>query len=163
MSKKWIYPAGLIIAALIGFFMYQKYRIAPTLKLNELGLVNLDGNAVNLETFEGKKLVLCFSASWCGNCREELNTIATIKQKELSDVEVIVISDETLEKVTRFKEKSEYPFTFLKMNKSFNEMGINSIPTSYIVNTNLEVKKETVGYLNWKDPSTLEHLKKLME
>ena len=163
MSKKWGYPAGLIIAALLAFFIYQKYRIAPALNLNALKLLDLNEEAVSLESFRGKKIVVCFSASWCGNCREELNTLASIKEKELSDVEVIVISDESIEKVKQFKEKSAYPFTFLKMLSSFNQIGINSIPTSYIVNTTFEIKKETVGYLNWKDPSTLQHLKKLME
>ena len=71
--------------------------------------------------------------------------------------------DEPLEKIMSFKEKTDYPFTFLKLTKGFNEIGIFSIPTSYIVNTKLEVKKETVGYLDWKDPSTAEHLVKLMD
>jgi len=163
MSKKWIYPAGLVITVLLAFFIYQKYRVAPMLKLNELNLVDVNENPVRLESFKGKKMVVCFSASWCGNCREELNSIAAVKERELRGVEVIVISDESLEKVKRFKEKSEYPFIFLKMDKPFSQIGINSIPTSYILNTDLEVKKETVGYLNWEDPSTLEHLKKLME
>ncbi|PBQ30650.1 hypothetical protein CNR22_02295 [Sphingobacteriaceae bacterium] len=161
MSNKWIYPVGLVIAVFVGFFIYQKYRVAPTLNLNSLNLVDLEGRSVKMDSFKGKKVVLCFSASWCGNCREELGVMSDIKDKDLSDVEVVVVSDESLEKVVDFKEK--YPFTFLKMNKHFNEIGINSIPTSYILNTNLEVKKETVGYLNWKDPSTLQHLKKLME
>jgi len=163
MSKNWMYPVGLIIAALLAFFMYQKYQVAPSIKLDSLSLTDLEEHPVNMESFSGKKVLLCFGASWCGNCREELDIISSIKEKDLSDIEVIVISDEPLEKIRNFKFKKGYPFTFLKMNKAFNEIGINSIPTSYIINTNLEIKKETVGYLNWKDPSTLEHLKKLME
>lgn len=158
-----MYLAGLVIAGLVAFFIYQKYRVAPTIKLNELKLVDLNDHPVNFESFIGKKIVLCFGASWCGNCREELDVLSSIKQKDLSDVEIVVISDESIEKIIRFKEKRAYPFTFLKMNKSFNEIGINSIPTSYIVNTKLEIKKETVGYLNWKDASTLQHLRMLME
>ena len=163
MSKKWIYLVGLVIVGFLGFFMYQKYRVAPKINLNSLSLVNLEGEPVSFETFKGKKIALCFGASWCGNCREELDVIKSIKDADLAGVEVIVISDEPLEKIKNFKEKRDYPFLFLKMNKSFGEIGINSIPTSYIVNTKLEVKKETVGYLNWKDPSTLQHLKVLME
>jgi hypothetical protein len=33
----------------------------------------------------------------------------------------------------------------------------------YIINKKFEVKQENIGYLNWKDPSTCQHLKKLME
>jgi peroxiredoxin len=163
MYKKWMYPAGFVIAALIGFYMYQKYHVAPALNLNSLSLADLDGNPVRMESFKGKKLVVCFSASWCGNCREELDAITSVKEREIPEVEVVVISDEPLEKVRTFKNKSGYPFTFLKMNKPFNSIGIYSIPTSYIVNERLEVVKETVGYINWKDPSMLQHIKMIME
>jgi peroxiredoxin len=163
MYKKWMYPAGLVIAALIGFYIYQKYRVAPTIQLSSLHLVDLDGKAVKMESFKGKKMIVCFSASWCGNCREELDAIASVKEKDLSEVEVVVISDEAIEKVKSFKENRGYPFTFLKMSQPFNSIGINSIPTSYIVNTKQEVVKETVGYIDWKDPSMLEHIKVIME
>ncbi len=158
-----MYPAGFVIAALIGFFMYQKYRVAPTLNLPELNLVDLEGKTTGIESFRGKKTVLCFSASWCGNCREELNTLASIKGTDLSDVTILVISDEPIEKVRALKERNGYPFVFLKMNVPFSSIGIHSIPTSYILNSKLEVKKQTVGYVDWKDPSTLKHLKVIME
>lgn len=158
-----MYALGFVIAAVIGLFLYQKYRIAPSLNLPELDLVDLNAKSVAITSFKGQKLVLCFSASWCGNCREELNTIASIKDTELAGVTVVVISDEPIEKVKSFKERQAYPFVFLKMNKSFSDIGIYSIPTTYILNTNFEVKKETVGYIHWTDPSTLQHLKKIME
>lgn len=158
-----MYALGFVIAAVIGLFVYQKYRVAPNLNLPELDLIDLEAKPVALASFKGQKLVLCFSASWCGNCREELNTIASIKNTELADVTVVVISDELVEKVKSFKERTAYPFVFLKMNKSFSDIGIFSIPTTYILNTDFEVKKETVGYIHWNDPSTLQHLKKIME
>lgn len=163
MYKKWIFPAGLAVAALLIFFLYQKYQVAPSIDLKTLNLSDLDGNKVTIESFKGKKILLSFGASWCGNCWNELNELAEINETELSDVKVIVVSDETPEKIQRFKEKGNFPFTFLRMNVPFNAIGISSIPTSYIVNTKLEVKKETVGYIDWKDPSTCQHLKKLME
>lgn len=163
MKNKWVYLVLVLVAAFVGFYMFQKYRVAPRLTLETLKLVDLDEKPVSMQSFKGQKVVLCFSASWCGNCREELETLTRVKAaEELSDVTILVISDEPVEKVRGLKEKG-YPFTFLKMQQSFSEIGIHAIPTSYILNKQLEVKKETVGYLNWKDPSTLQHLKKLME
>ncbi len=158
-----MYPLGLAIAALIAFFFYQKYKVAPSIDLKTLQLSDLEGRDVRIDQFEGDKILLSFGASWCGNCWEELNDLADINAAELKDVHVIVVSDEPLEKVARFKEKGSFPFTFLKMKVPFSSIGIHSIPTSYIVNTRLEVKKETVGYIDWKDPSTRQHLKTLME
>ncbi|MGZ3900891.1 MAG: TlpA family protein disulfide reductase, partial [Bacteroidia bacterium] len=59
--------------------------------------------------------------------------------------------------------KRNYPFTFLKMDESFASLGINAIPTNYILNKNLEIKYEKVGEIDWKDPSTVQYMKKLME
>ena len=163
MNKKWINALFLVIAALVGFYFYSKYKVAPSIDFAKLSLVDLNEQPVNFSSFKGKKLVVCFSASWCPNCLDELKELNDIKNTKLNEVEVVVISDESLEKIISFKEKKGYPFTFLKLNQNFNDIGIFSIPTSYIVNTKLEVKKETVGYLDWKDASTAEHLVNLMD
>lgn len=161
MSKKLINLFLLLIAALVGFYFYNKYRVAPDLKLNELSLVDGNGAAFNMNSLKGKKVVISFYASWCGNCLEELEVINKIKDKELSDVEIVCITDESLEKLNKFKSNSGYPFTFLKLDKRFPDIGIHSIPVTYIVNKDLQIVKEQVGYLHWDDPSTLNHIKGL--
>lgn len=161
MSKKLINLFLLLIAALVGIYFYNKYRVAPDLKLNELSLVDGNGSGFNINTLKGKKVVISFYASWCGNCLEELEVINKIKDKELSDVEIICITDESLEKLNKFKSNSGYPFTFLKLDKRFPDIGIHSIPVTYIVNRDLQIVKEQVGYLHWDDPSTLHHIKGL--
>lgn len=162
MNKKWTYALALLVAVFVVFFLYHKYRVAPAVQFNQLLLTDLYGKPFQFTSLKGKKTVVCFSASWCPNCLEELQDINAVKS-ELTDVEVVVISDEPIEKIQSFKEKRKYPFLFLKMNQAFNQIGIHSIPTSYILNRELEVKKETVGYLDWKNASTREHLKKLMD
>ncbi len=163
MAEKLTYFVSIVLAILLGLFLYNKFRVAPSIKFDQLILTDIEGKSVKFIDFKGKKMAVCFGASWCGNCLEELKTLKEIKNSDLQDVEIIVISDEPLDRVVTFKNRGEFPFTFLKMDQSFSSIGINSIPTSYIVNRQLEVKKETVGYLDWNDPSTREHLKKLMD
>ncbi len=163
MNKKWISTIIALIGIFIAFYFYNKYNNAPSIDFNKLSLSDLNQQPVKFESFKGKKLVVCFSASWCPNCLDEMREMNDIKDTRLSDVEVVIISDESLEKIMSWKSRTDYPFTFLKLNQGFNDIGIFSIPTSYIVNTKLEVKKETVGYIDWKDESTVEHLKKIME
>lgn len=158
---KYIIIAALV--GLIGFYYYSKYRVAPSMDFTKINLVSLDGKPFKLEDHKGRKLVVSFGASWCGNCWDELKDINSVKQPLLNDVEIVVISDEPLERVQGFKDRKNYPFTFVKMDKPFSDIGINAIPTTYIINTAFEIKEETVGYINWKDASTVEHLKKLME
>lgn len=163
MNKKWISTIIALIGIFVAFYFYNKYNNAPSIDFNKLSLSDLNQQPVKFESFKGKKLVVCFSASWCPNCLDEMREMNDIKDTRLSDVEVVIISDESLEKIMSWKSRTDYPFTFLKLNQGFNDIGIFSIPTSYIVNTKLEVKKETVGYIDWKDESTVEHLKKIME
>lgn len=163
MNNKLFYGLILFLALLVAFYLYQKYRVAPSINLQELVLTDLNGQSVSIENFRGKKVVLSFGASWCGNCKQELNELKKIKNTELSNVEVVVISDEPIEKIISFKEKNDYPFTFLKMQKLFGDIGINAIPTTYIINTNLQIKKEKVGYINWQDASNRQHLITLMQ
>ena len=163
MTKKYIFIAVLIITGLIGFYFYKKYNIPPSINFNKLELYDLKSRKINFNDFKGKKILVSFGASWCGNCIDELNTLKKIKDTNLADVEIICISDEDVETIAAWKDRKAYPFTFLKLNTNFNAVNIFSIPTSYIVNTKLEVVKETVGYIDWEDESTRNHLKKLME
>lgn len=160
---KWTYLLAALLLAMGGFYMYQKYRVAPQLSFSTLPLRDLQGKEVRMEDYKGKKVLLCFGASWCGNCRVELKDLMAVYKEQLPDVEILVISDEKLETIRMFKESKSYPFTFLQLQGPFSSIGINSIPTSYILNKEQEVKKETVGYLNWTDPSTAKHLYMLME
>ncbi len=152
-----------MILGLTGFYFYKKYNIPPSINFNQLELYSLETKRINFNDFKGKKILVSFGASWCPNCIDELNTLKKIKDQQLADVEIICISDEDIETITEWKQRKDYPFTFLKLNTSFNSVNIFSIPTSYIVNTKLEVVKEKVGYIDWEDESTRNHLKKLME
>lgn len=163
MNKKWIYPLGALIIGFIAFFFYNRYNLPPTIAFDKLSLTDVKGNPVKFDAYNGKKKFVCFSASWCPNCLEELRDLNKIKDTELSDIEIIVISDEPLEKINSFIEKKSYTFTFLKLEQGFGQIGIYSIPTSYLVNDREEIKKETVGYIDWTDPSTCQHMKKLLE
>ncbi len=161
MQNRWINVLLLLIGGLVALYFYNKYRVAPSLKLEKLEVINENGQKVNLNEWKGKKLVVSFYASWCGNCLEELEIINKIKNTELQDVEIICITDEPIEKLTSFKSKKGYPFTFLKLNKSFADIGIHSIPVTYIVNREFQITKEQVGYIHWDNPATLNHIKGL--
>jgi len=163
MNKRWIALAAVVTGLLIAFYMYRRYRVAPGIDFSKLALVNMRGEQVSLEKLKGQKSIITFAASWCGPCREELSGINTAKQQKQCDAVVVVISDEPFDKVLAFSERENYPFLFLKAEQSFGSVGINSIPTTYLLNKQFKPVKETVGYINWGDPSTAHHLNTLMD
>lgn len=163
MNGKLKYIIFAALGILIALYFYNKYNRAPGINFNEISLSDLQGNPVKFSDLKGKKMVVSFGASWCPNCIDEMNMISPIKNTSLADVEVVIISDEPLEKIQGFKDRKNYPFTFLKMNQPFNSIGVMSIPTTYIFNANLEQKGQNVGFIDWEDPSAVEDVKEMMK
>jgi peroxiredoxin len=164
MSKKTTYQILIIaIVALVGLYFYNKYNVAPSIQVDKLEILNEDSTKFDIHSLKGKKVIISFYASWCPNCIEELKVLNTIKNEKLSDIEILAITDESMDKLISFKNKKQYPFTFLKLNASFPEIGIASIPTTYLLNTKGEIVYNKVGYIEWDDESNLNHLKSLME
>src|SRR5690349_3426729 len=112
MNNKWFLPAGLVIAGFVLFFLFQKYKVAPEINFQSLSLSDMAGQPVNFDDFKGKKLVVCFGASWCGPCRQELKDIGEVKSSLLGDVEVLIISDEPIEKIKEFSQMTSASLLF---------------------------------------------------
>jgi len=164
MSKRQTYNLLIIaIFALIAMYLFNKYKVAPKIDIANLVVVDSTSAKFDIKSLKGKKVIVSFYASWCPDCLKELKVLDEIKNEKLNDVEVLAITDETMEKLILFKNKKHYPFRFLKLSKSFNDLKIFSIPTVYLLNTKGEIVYQKVGYINWKDESELHHLKSLMD
>lgn len=164
MKAKQIYII-LILAALsaLGFYFYQKYKVAPSIDISKIEVVDRDTNRFDISSLKGQKVIVSFYASWCPNCLVELKEINAVKESRLADVTVLCVTDESIEKMVSFQERTGYPFTFVTLVSNFQTYGIHSIPTTYLLNTKGEVVYDNVGYIDWKDESTCEHLKSLMQ
>lgn len=164
MSKRQTYNVLIIaIFALIGMYLFNKYKVAPKIDIVNLEVVDDASAKFDIKSLKGKKVIVSFYASWCPDCLKELKALNKIKNEKLSGVEVLAITDETMEKLISFKTKKQYPFTFLKLSKSFNDLKIFSIPTVYLLNTKGEIVYEKVGYINWENEAELLHLTSLMD
>lgn len=164
MTKKTTYIILILaILGVAGLYFFNKYNVAPTIEIAKLEVVDQDTNKFDIPSLKGKMVIVSFYASWCPNCIEELKTLNSIKNTKLADVEVLAITDEGIEKLIDFKTKKQYPFTFLTLTNSFSSLGIVSIPTTYLLNTKGEIVYNKVGYIDWEDESTLNHLKSLMQ
>lgn len=164
MTKKTTYIIIFIaLFGVIGLYLFNKYRVAPPIEISKLNVVDQDTIKFDITSLKGKKVIVSFYASWCPNCIEELKVLNSIKNSKLADIEVLAITDESIEKLVAFKTKTQYPFTFLTLTGTFPQIGINSIPVTYLLNTKGEIVYNNVGYIEWKDESTLNHLKSLME
>jgi peroxiredoxin len=73
----------------------------------------------------------------------------------------LLISDETISKISKFKNERNFDFNFLKSSKSFETLGVYSMPTSYVFDENGNIIETIVGAIEWDSEEMITKLKKL--
>jgi|TARA_B110000438_G_scaffold43902_1_gene43898 thiol-disulfide isomerase/thioredoxin len=124
--------------------------------------VDLKNKKVDLKSYEGKKIIINYWATWCKPCIVEMPGLNRA-QKILKDYNYIflLVSDERISKISDFKKDKKYNFSFLKSIRSNETLGIYSLPTAYIFNEK-GVKMETiVGTVVWDSEQIIKKLKTL--
>jgi thiol-disulfide isomerase/thioredoxin len=165
MSKRTIIRILVVLAIAMPLgLLYIKYRVPPTLAFSDLPLEKLDGTPVNLNEYKGKVIFLNFWKTWCGPCREEMPSIEKARQlTDSSNIVFIAVSDEDPAKIAAFQQQHNYRFLILHSKKDFSSIGINSYPTSYIINRDGEIELDKVGGADWADAETIKLFKQLAE
>ncbi len=151
----------LVLALIAGAgFLYNKYRVAPKVKFATLSITDLSGQPITLSEFQHERLFVNFFATWCPPCVAELPSLEIAQQQLKGKTDFVIISDEPLERLRAFQQRTGYALTFLHSNTPLSSLDIYTIPTSYLLNKNQEILMKHVGEENW---SSEEWLKKLTE
>ena len=122
--------------------------------------VDLYENNLDLSVYKGKKIVINYWATWCGPCIKEMPTIKRAEEI-LEDYGYIflLVSDETVSKISKFKNDRNFDFNFLKSIESYETLGIYSMPTSYIFDENGKIIETIVGAIEWDSEEMINKLK----
>ena len=122
--------------------------------------VDLDENNLDLSEFKQGKIVINYWATWCAPCIKEMPSLKRA-EKILNDYgyTFLLVSDETISKISRFKEEMNFDFNFLKSIKSFETLGIYSMPTSYIFDETGKLVETIVGAIEWDSVEMINKLK----
>ena len=122
----------------------QDYPEAP-----DFTLPDLDGNDITLSDFRGKIVFVNFWATWCGPCRMEIPHFIELIDKYEDDFVVlgIALDPREFDKVPGFAKKIgiNYPVVYDKKGVSRMYGGIQSIPTTFVVNREGKVVEYIVG------------------
>ena len=137
-----------------------KRQVAPAWQLKDL-----DGNTVKLSDFKGKVVILDFWATWCPPCRKEIPGFIAL-QKKYADKGVTVVGVSLDEggaaAVKSFAKQNgmNYPVVLGDQNIAMAYGGIQSIPTTFVIDKDGNVAAVHEGY---SEPSEFEaDLKKLL-
>lgn len=125
-------------------------------------LQDLEGNNIDISEYKGKKVLVNFWATWCGPCKKEMPDLLEA-QEVLKDENYVflLVSDESVDKITEFKNISGYGFNFLKSNKSFQNEGIYVLPTTFVYDVEGELAEKITGMVAWNSEEMINKLKSI--
>lgn len=124
--------------------------------------VDLSENILDLSLYKEGKIVINYWATWCRPCIKEMPSLK--KAEEILEdygYTFLLVSDETISKISKFKNERNFDFNFLKSIKSFETLGIYSMPTSYIFDENGKIIETIVGAIEWDSEEMINKLKML--
>ena len=149
MIKQRLIFVVLVLALLsTGIFIYQRYRVAPSLLLPEIQLSDLQGNSVIHAS--GKPTLLIFFGTWCRDCRKELPVLAKLEAElKNKNIQVILVSDEENAVLQDFSSSIPLSFQLCKLKGSFKENNIYTLPTSYLFCSNGSIFRKQTGAIEW--------------
>ncbi|MGY8946057.1 MAG: TlpA family protein disulfide reductase [Flavobacteriales bacterium] len=158
----------IFISCLILFFGCNS-SISKNEKLSDIesmqlktSFVDLKNKKVDLSSYKGKKIIINYWATWCKPCIKEMPGLIRVQEiLKHYNYTFLLVSDEKISKISKFKNDKKYNFNFLKSVGSNESLGIYSLPTAYIFNEK-GIKIETiVGTIVWDSEQMIKKLKTL--
>jgi len=155
----------------LGLFLIPNFTLAQN-SLPSAEVKTLNGETVNLQDFanNGKLTIISLWATWCAPCKKELDAIAELYEEwqEEYNVELIAISIDTrrqLAKVKPMVETKGWPFLILSdaNNTLTNVLNYQTIPQTYLVDTNGQIVYSHNGYLPGDEYELEDKLKAIKE
>ena len=130
--------------------------------LLKTSFVDLQENNLDLSVYKKGKTVVSYWATWCAPCIKEMPGIKKAEEiLEEYGYTFLLVSDETLDEISDFKNEWNFDFNFLKSTKSFETLGVYAMPTSYIFDENGKIVETIVGAVDWDSKEMIDKLKML--
>ena len=137
-------------------------NLAKVTYADRIELVDLNGNVMSLSNYRGKVIILNLWATWCKPCIKELPSMEVLQAKlNTNDFVLLFASDESVEKITRFKQRESFHLNFIRLTSTFEALGVVSLPTTLIIDQSGELLKKEIGIKNWGSETSVEEIKQL--
>jgi len=113
---------------------------------------DLQGRTISAADLRGKVTIINFWATWCGPCRIEIPDLIALQNKYRSQLQVVGISEDEIsaDQVKQFVAANKMNYTVAMTTPEIERLfpGINSLPTTFIVDRDGRVVMRHTGTLN---------------
>ncbi len=138
----------VLLAVGIGFLIMRNMTAAATPTLPELK--DLSGKTFNPENLKGKVYVLSYFQTWCSDCVKEQPQLQLLKEHFGDEIEILLVSDEDVNKLKLFKEKFPSALNIYQSSKGLKkDLGVSAFPTTYLISKEGKVLVKKVEGINW--------------
>lgn len=130
--------------------------------LNSIALTDLSGKSVSLDLYKGKTVFINFWATWCKPCIQEMPTIVTMMEKFKDDKIVFLFaSNEDVDQIEKFERKHSFRFHYVRV-ENLEELNIQALPTTYIFNSDGDLKFSEAGFRAWDSSENFELISRIV-
>lgn len=158
MKRRFPQVFVLVLAAGIGLFYYNRYRVAPDLKEKNVVFFK-NGVSTSLEDDLEGDVAVVFYASWCGPCMAELADLVQLHPEfQSKGLRILALTDDTTDKLEHVRNRLHVPFEMYRLEGTLKSYGIFTIPTAYVFDQSGRLVYEHVDKMDWKDPAFLNAL-----
>ena len=136
-------------------------------KVGEVKLKKFNDKEKNIFFNKKKLYLLNFWATWCAPCLKEIPELIELKKKYIDEVDVIFISVDANPKkvIPKFLKKNRFGDILIYSDQSleFSEkLGVKVMPTTILVNGNLEEISRVKGYIDWTNQRLISEIESLL-
>ena len=132
----------------------------------DFSLPDIKGKTQSLSDYKGKVVLINFWASWCPPCIYEMPELQKLKKHFAgSPFEIVAINvGEKKYRVRKFAKliKFDLPVLLDTSSDTFDDWDVKTLPTSFLIDTNGQIRYQVRGAPDWEQEQTLVLIKKLI-
>ncbi len=137
---------GLSLVLLLGLgWWYYTYKVVPDLDWSGVMAEVSEGASVNADNLIEGPAIVHFYASWCGPCMAELPALSAFSQNN-PELKIILFTDDPWSRIESISE--QYGLSISRVN-DMSDLGVHSIPVTYLVGKNGEILHSHLGVSKW--------------